>query len=152
MAPRGRVVVPVGSTAAGSPPVGVAAMTITTILLIPPEGSTLLTKSNDTGCRPPVLDWLPECDRFAGRWTSGWRLGPSANRALVLARDGKVQRHGCLTLAENGGAGFNWATDAAAWVRAALGGEPQQLERVLGYNWPGARLVFLDADGREVQP
>lgn len=83
-----------------------------TILLIPPTGSTLL----DDPCAPVMVEWCCKTGGCGRVWWLPFRpdtlVGcPSCGRgiesvrgtfrrAIVLATDGKVQRHGCLTLAD----------------------------------------------------
>ena len=113
-----------------------------TILLVPPQGSTLLSDV-----------YAPLAWRHPRR--DVWHFSDTGHRphirALVLARAGKVQRHGCLTLAETRGPMWYPALDEVArHVQDALEGKPEWLEAFVSW-LPGARLIYLDLMGKECE-
>jgi len=121
---------------------------VDTILLIPAPGSTLL----DDACAPVAYRLKESNDPES--WTL-WRF-PSRvkhrtnlvrERAIVLARDGKVQEHGCLTLADSTQSDFE--TLRGLTVHAALIGKSARLLALVEAHYPDARLVFI-AGGVEV--
>lgn len=130
----------------------------TTILLVPPEGSTLL----EDPCAPVmVLDgddrWLTTFDVLRRNAMNRWHGDDEEDvddmpHALVLAQDGRVQRHGCLALAAQVAVirPFHAAAMIAEGVKESLReGEHGRLEGAVS-RLPGARLVFLDAEGKEI--
>ena len=125
---------------------------IASVLLIPPEGSTLLDDP-----------WAPLAHTDRDDGASGWFFEDQltdegcAVTAMALARDGKVQEHGVLTLTlaedDRPGDPFAWAAVIANTVAAVLeSGDPTRLELYAATHWPGARLVYLDAVGKAVTP
>ena len=130
-------------------------MPIDTILLIPAEGSTLL----EDPCAPLMLCGHCCGHRAHRRWETPDKFARHADcymcagplRALVLATDGRVQPHGCLTLANgqtNHMRSFHYVHNA---VQAALHGNRVDLLAFLAKHHPGALLIFL-SDGVEVEP
>jgi len=143
---------------------------IATILLIPSPEHAALLADGPCGARPPMmLRWKCGCGH--AWWTPGGvvhgcprcpacaDLGSirGTGRALVLAHSRRVERHGCLALADNALAKTPSCHNFAAvcqLVLDVLNGETFRLglHSLVEVHWPGCTLVYLDSVGAEVSP